>query len=149
MEATIQALGQILLRAIPTLLFLILIHFYLKAMFYRPLQKVLEQRREATEGAREAAEASLKSAAEKVAAFEQSLREARAEIYRGQEEVRRQWLEDQSARLDEARRQSHALIHEAGAQLTADKEAAKKELGTYADGLAEQIAQSLVAGRVA
>src|SRR6266852_2394384 len=149
MEATIQALGQILLRAIPTLLFLILIHFYLKAMFYRPLQKVLAQRREATEGARQAAEASLKSAAEKVAAFEQSLREARAEIYRQQEEVRRQWLEEQTARLAEARKASQALIWEASAQLAAEKEAAKRDLVTYADSLAEQIAQSIVSGRVA
>jgi F-type H+-transporting ATPase subunit b len=149
MEATIQALGQILLRAIPTLLFLILIHFYLKAMFYRPLQKVLAQRREATEGARQAAEASLKSAAEKVAAFEQSLREARAEIYRQQEEVRRQWLEEQTARLDDVRQQSRAMIQEASVQLNTEKEAAKRDLGTYADSLAEQIAQSIVSGRVA
>ena|ERR1700736_3565786 len=149
MEATLQALGQILLRAIPTLLFLILIHFYLKAMFYRPLRKVLDQRREATEGARQAAEASLKSAAEKVAAFEQSLREARAEIYRQQEDVRRKWLEEQTARLDQARHQSQTLIYEISAQLTAEKEAAKRDLATYADSLAEQIAQSLVAGGVA
>src|SRR5258707_8153846 len=98
MEATIQALGQILLRAIPTLLFLMLIHFYLKVMFYRPLQKVLDQRREATEGARQAAEASLKSAAEKVAAVEQSLREARAENYRQQEEEGRQGVGEKTPR---------------------------------------------------
>jgi F-type H+-transporting ATPase subunit b len=91
----------------------------------------------------------LASAAAKVAAFEQSLREARAEIYREQEEVRRKWLEEQTARLDDVRQQSRAMVQEASVQLNTEKEAAKHDLATYADSLAEQIAQSIVSGRVA
>src|ERR1035437_5121817 len=50
MEATLHALGGILLKAVPTFLLLVLLHFYLKGVFFKPLQKVLRQRYEATEG---------------------------------------------------------------------------------------------------
>ena len=96
MEATLHALGGILLRAIPTLLLVILLHFYLKAMFFGPLKNVLKQRHEATKGAREAAEASAKRAADKTAEYEAALQRARAEMYKEQEEARRKWLADQA-----------------------------------------------------
>ena len=55
MEATLHALSGILLRAIPTFLIVVFLHFYLKYMFFKPLGKVLQARYEATEGARLAA----------------------------------------------------------------------------------------------
>ncbi len=61
----LHALGGILLRAVPTFLLVILLHFYLKSMFFKPLEKVLSERFQATEGARQAAEKSLAEAAEK------------------------------------------------------------------------------------
>jgi len=55
MEATLQALGQILLRAVPTFLLVIFLNFYLKNIFFKPLRNVLRQRYEASEGARKRA----------------------------------------------------------------------------------------------
>ncbi len=55
MEATLAALGGILLKAIPTLLIVLLLHFYLKATFFKPLEKVLHERYNATEGSRKMA----------------------------------------------------------------------------------------------
>ena len=49
----LHALGGILLRAVPTFLLIILLHFYLKSIFFKPLERVLEARSEATEGARD------------------------------------------------------------------------------------------------
>jgi F-type H+-transporting ATPase subunit b len=48
MEATLHALSGILLRAVPTFLIVIFLHFYLKYMFFKPLDKVLQARYEAT-----------------------------------------------------------------------------------------------------
>ena len=50
----LQALGGILLRAVPTFLLVILLHFYLKSIFFKPLENVLRKRYDATEGARKA-----------------------------------------------------------------------------------------------
>src|SRR5713226_3404770 len=119
MDETMRALGAILLKAIPTVCFLLIVHLYLKYMFFRPLGKVLDKRREATEGARESAQTTLANAAEKTAAIEAALRKARDEIYQDQEETRRRWIVDQTNRLDEARRSSRELIHAARQELAA------------------------------
>lgn len=144
MDATLIQLGQLLLRAIPTLVLLLILHLYLKAMFFKPLQGVLQKRRDATEGAREAADASLKQASEKAAEYGTKLQEARAVIYKEQEEMRKRWLEEQTRHLDETRQKTHELIHNAKQQLDRDIDEAKGELKATSETLADQIAQSLL-----
>ena len=67
MESTLAALGGILLKALPTFFLFIFLHLYLRFVFFKPLEKVLKARYDATEGARKLAEASLAKAAEKAA----------------------------------------------------------------------------------
>ena len=43
MEATLHALGGILLRAIPTVILLLILHAYLRAVLFRPIEKMLKQ----------------------------------------------------------------------------------------------------------
>jgi F0F1-type ATP synthase membrane subunit b/b' len=152
MDATLHDLGGILLKAIPTLVLLLIVHLYLKRMFFGPMRDVLTKRREATEGTRksaEAAEALLAKASEKAAALEAALRKAREEIYQEQEEARRRWISEQTARLEEARRSSRDLIHQAKQQLDAEAAAAKRDLTATTAALADQIAQALLEGKAA
>ena len=149
MDATLHDLGGLLLKAIPTIILLLIVHQYLKWMFFGPMREVLAKRREATEGARKTAEALLAQASEKTAALEAALRKAREEIYREQEEARRQWISEQSARLEEARRSARDLIHKAKQQLEAETSAGKRELTATTTELADQIAQSLLEGKAA
>src|SRR5687767_7874846 len=122
MEATLNALAQILLQAIPTFFLVLLLHQYLKAVFFKPLARVLAERSEATEGARKKAAESLERAAAKAAAYEESLRVARNEIYREHEEVRRKWLSEQSAQVLEARTKADTAVKEAKAKLAGEAE---------------------------
>ena len=147
MDATFHALGGLLLRAVPTIVLVILLHFYLKAVFFGPLKKMLEQRNAATRGAREAAEASVKRAAEKTAEYEAALRQARANLYKEQEETRRQWLEEQSRQIDEARAHSHESLHRTRASMEAETAAARRDLEAQSGALAEQIARTVLEGR--
>lgn len=147
MEAILQALGGILLRAVPTVILLILAHLYLKHMFFRPLQKTLEKRREMTQGAVESAQASLAKAAEKAAMYEIALKEARAELYREQEETRRRWIDHQTSRIEEARQRTHERIQEASHNIAAEVETAKRDLASSSQMLALQITESLLARR--
>jgi len=149
MDATLHDLGELLLKAIPTLLLLLIVHLYLKRMFFGPMREVLAKRREATEGARKSAEALLAKASEKAAALEAALRKAREQIYQEQEEARRRWIGEQTARLEEARRNSRDLIHQAKQQLDAEAAAAKRDLTATTAALADQIAQSLLEGKAA
>ena len=149
MDETLRSLGGLLLKAIPTIVLLLIVHFYLKRMFFGPLREVLAKRREATEGARKSAEALVAQAAEKSAALEAALRTAREEVYREQEETRRRWISEQTEQLEETRRNSRDLIHQAKQQLDAETAAAKRELTATTAALADRIAQSLLEGKAA
>ena len=147
MDATLQALAGILLKAVPTLVLLIVVNFYLKWMFFRPLGEVLAKRRAATQGMRESAEALLKKADERAQSIEAKLRTAREEIYQEQEESRRRWVAEQTHRFDDARHQARELIHQSKLELEGEAASARRELAATADALADQIARSLLERR--
>jgi len=149
MDKTLQDLGSILLKAVPTLLLLVVVHFYLKFMFFKPLAAVLAKRREATEGARQAAEAAMAQSNSRAGEIEAALRKAREEIYQDQERHRKQLVEQQNQAIEQARQTSHSLVHEARQQVAGETEASKAELATYAETLAEQIAARLLPRRAA
>jgi F-type H+-transporting ATPase subunit b len=144
MESTLHDLGQLLLKAIPTLFLLLVVHLYLKRMFFRPMAAVLAKRRAATEGQRESAEAMRAKAGEQTKSIEEQLRQAREAIYQEQEEARRRWLGDQSVQLDEARKQARELIQQSGHNLDDEAAVAKNQLAENADAMADQIASSLL-----
>jgi F-type H+-transporting ATPase subunit b len=144
MDAMLHALGGILLKAVPTFLLVILLHFYLKSVFFKPLEKVLAQRYEATEGARKLAEQSLEQAAIKTAQYEAQLRTAKAEMYQAQEQLHKQLQEREAAAVSEARKNADAAVKLAGAQLAADVEAAKTSLAADSDMLANRIAETIL-----
>src|SRR6204780_5370661 len=108
MQTTLHALSMILLKAIPTFLLVILLHFYLKYMFFKPLEKVLRARYESTEGAQKRAAESLQKAADRTAEYEAALRSARAKIYQSQEELHRRLQEEHAAQVHAAREQAEA-----------------------------------------
>jgi len=144
MESTLRALGGILLRAVPTFLLVVVLHFYLKFVFFKPLGKVMRTRYEATEGARKLAEQSLERAAEKTAQYEAAIRAAKAEIYQSQEQLHKQLQQREAAEVLTARQRADAAIQEAKGGLAADVAAAKATLAADSDALADQIVESIL-----
>ena len=89
MEQTFQALGGILLKSIPTVVLLLLLHFYLKAMLLQAArwEGAETKRAELNEWrAQGSASKVLLAADQKQQEYEAKFREARAEVYRAQEE---------------------------------------------------------------
>lgn len=144
MEATLQALGQLLLKGVPTIILLLVVHFYLKRMFFRPMGEVLAKRRAATEGLKENAAAMRARAEEQTKSIEAQLQQARESIYQEQEEARRRWMTEQSAQLDDARQKARDLIHQAKLQLDDEAAAIKIQLQAASGTLADQIADALL-----
>jgi F-type H+-transporting ATPase subunit b len=149
MEATLHSLGEILLRAIPTFVLLILLHFYLKAIFFRPLRKLLHQRYEASEGARVAAAKSLEQAAAKAAEYEAALRNARGEVYEAHERMNKELQEQHEAELRAARKQADTAVEQAKAELAKEVETAKDRLARESELLASQIVEAVLRGQAA
>jgi F-type H+-transporting ATPase subunit b len=146
MEQTLHALAGILLRAIPTVIIVLLLHWYLKAMLFQPLAKVLKQREEATAGARHTAEESLQTAAKRAADFDKALIEARAEVYREQESQRKQWLEDQAAQIRTAKESGDRAVSEAQANLKQESAVARQTLADTSSSLADEITRTVLRG---
>jgi F-type H+-transporting ATPase subunit b len=149
MGDTLHALGQILLNAVPTFLLVLLLHFYLKYMFFKPMEKVLHQRYEATEGSRKMAEEAIERAAARTTEYEDALRAARSEVYQSQEILHQQLQERETAQLTTARQAAEAAVREAREQLSRDVEQAKATLGRESDALANEITESILRGSAA
>jgi len=144
MESTLHDLGQLLLKAIPTLFLLLVVHFYLKRMFFRPMSEVLAKRRASTDGLREKADAMRASALEQTKSIEEQLRQAREVIYQEQEEARRGWTADQGAQLEAARKQARELTQQSKHQLDDEAAVAGNQLAETSDALADQIVNALL-----
>ena len=144
MDETLRALGEILLKAVPTFLLVVFLHFYLKKVFFQPMEKTLHRRFEVTEGARLLAEQSLTRAAARTAEYEAAIRAARSEIYQAQEQLFKQLQENVAQQVAEARHSAEAAGRAARAQLAQDVEEAKSSLAGTSDALAGEIADSLL-----
>ena len=144
MDATFHALGGILLKAVPTFLFVVFLHFYLKTVFYKPLEQVRRRRYEATEGARKRAQESLERAAAKTAEYESALRAAKAIVYQTQEKLHQELQERQAAELHAARQQADAAVRQAKAGLAQDMQAARTDLARQSELLANQIVETIL-----
>ena len=149
MQETLNALGGILQKASITVVLLIILHFYLKAVLFGPLDRVMQKRRELTEGARKTAEDSLAAATRKADEYEAKLRDARAAVYKQQEEIRKRWLDEQAQQLAEARSRSEATVKSAREAIAQDVAAARASLQDTSAAVADQIVATVLGKRAA
>jgi F-type H+-transporting ATPase subunit b len=144
MAAMLHDLGGILLRSVPTFLLILLLHAYLKSMFFKPLEKVLEARRQATEGARQLAEQSLARAVAKTEQYEKELFAAKTGLYLAQEKAYKELQDRHAAAIAEARAAADTQVKQAKALLAADIEQARVTLAAESDALANRIAETVL-----
>jgi len=149
MEATLNALGDLLVKAIPTVIFFIILTVYLKAVLFRPLAKIFEERRKATEGVRELAQRAFEAAEKKNSEFEHALQIARAELHREREAMRRRWTEEQEQEIAKARAEAERQIEEAKRQIAQEVEKAQSELDAKVEDLSKDIVSSVLRRRAA
>src|SRR5260370_13211189 len=84
-QALLQALEGFLIGAIPTIIFIFLLFVAYQSLVHKPLQKILKERYERTEGAVTKAQADIAAAAAKTAEHAQRLRAARVAIFKVQQ----------------------------------------------------------------
>ncbi len=144
MDATLHALGGLLLRALPTFVLVLLLNAYLKFVFFRPMEKTLQERYDATEGARKLAEEAMERAAARTAEYEAAMRSARAEVYEAQERLHEELQERRAAQLQEARASADAAVQKAKAELASEVESERSALASQAEGLSDEITLSIL-----
>ncbi|MEO8097811.1 MAG: ATP synthase F0 subunit B [Acidobacteriota bacterium] len=147
MEQTLQALTGILLKAIPTIIILVILHQFLKAVLFSPVEKMLKERSALTHGARNIATESLAAAERKTLEYEAKLRDAKSAVYKDQEETRKQWLDQQAQQLERAHASATALVANVKKEIAAEALTARTSLESSSQALADQIATSILSGR--
>jgi len=149
MDKTLHDLGGIVLNALPTFFLVLILAFFVRFLYLKPLEKVLAERFRLTEGARKAAEESLKNADTKIAQYQEALNKARSEIDAEQAAFLQKVRAEQAALAEAARAESDAHVKEIKISIAEEAEAARQHLESQAEALAGQIADAILSRRVA
>jgi F-type H+-transporting ATPase subunit b len=144
MEQTLKQVGELLLGAVPTILLLLTLYALYTALVYKPLKRVLAERRRRTEGAIEKARADISAAESKTFEYEAKLRETKLAIFRAQEIRRQKALEARAEAVAEARKGSDTLIQQAKRQIQEEAEQAKQGLQAESQRLASEIIRAVL-----
>jgi F0F1-type ATP synthase membrane subunit b/b' len=149
MDKTLHDLGGIVLNGLPTFFLVLILASCVKYLYLNPLEKVLAERFRLTEGARKAAEDSLKSADTRIAEYEAALAGARGEIYREQAEFLSRFHADQAERVRTVRAESDRQVAAARQSIAKEAETARIGLESQSDTLAAQIADAILGRQAA
>ena len=149
MEATLKALADLLVEAVPTIIFFLFLAWYLKRVYFRPVAAILEERRKQTEGVRDLAQRAFEAADKRQSEFEHALQLARGEIYEEHEKLRRQWSQEQSDAIASAREELDNQIEDEKHRISEESDRAQTDLDSKVETLSEGIVNSLLGRRAA
>jgi F-type H+-transporting ATPase subunit b len=144
MDTTLRQVGQLLLDAIPTVVLLLLLYAIYQNFLRKPLERVLAQRRERTEGAVAKARADVASAEARTQEYEQKLRDARLAVFKAQDARRQQAQQLRIQALAEARQRAQQQLREAQLAIDQDMAAARAALQTETQRLASDIIRTIL-----
>lgn len=148
MDQILHDLAGLVVSGLPTFILVLILTICVKYLYLQPLDKVLAERYKLTEGARKAAEESLRNADSRISEYETALSQARSAIYQEQGDFLRQVHAEQTAQISAARAESDARIAAAKASIAREAEIARQGLDAQSDSLATSIADSILTGRV-
>ncbi len=149
MDKILHDLGGIVLNGLPTFFLVLILAFFVKFLYLKPLDKVLAERFRLTEGARKAAEDSLKNADTKIAEYQEALNKARSDIYLEQAAFLHKLHAEQAELAHAVRLESDTRVAEIKLSIAKEADAAREHLESQADALAGQIADAILSRRVA
>jgi len=144
MDTTLRQVGQLLLDAIPTVVLLLLLYVIYQNLLRKPLERVLAQRRERTEGAVAKARAEVASAESRTQEYEHKLREARLVIFKAQDARRQQAQQLRTQALAEARQRGQQQLREAKLAIDQDMAEARANLQGETQRLASDIIRTVL-----
>jgi F-type H+-transporting ATPase subunit b len=149
MDAIAKQIGGLLLGAVPTMVFFIVLVIAYGFLVRRPLDAVLAERRKRTSGAVEQARSAMSAAEAETAVFEDKLRAARAEIYAARDQRLAQWAAERESMLNEARALTSAKINAAKAELERGTAEARAQIEAMSGELSAKILRAVLPAGVA
>lgn len=129
------------------ILFIIFV-FVLNRILFRPVGRVLDERQTLTEGSANEARAARRRYESRLAEYEATIRQARAEGYRQSEQVRANALEERARVIEAAKEHANKMIEGAKTEIESQAASARAALESDARQVAEKISR-IVLGRTA
>ena len=128
-------------------LFLLFV-FVMNRLLFRPIGRVLDERQALTEGATNEARAASRRYQAKLAEYEETIRQTRAESYRRLEQERAQALEERRRLIEDAKQKTTVEIEQAKSEIGQQAEAARVSLEAESRQIADRISRTVL-GRTA
>jgi F-type H+-transporting ATPase subunit b len=140
----LHSLGQLFLGAVPTIIVVLLLYFFLRWAFFTPIQKAMAERDARIEGARKEAAAVEAAAEQEMDSYHEALRKARAEIYAEQEASRQAALDNRAKLLKAMRSRAQEEVAEAKKRIAGEVETARTQVEREAPALAGEIVRIIL-----
>src|ERR1700679_385973 len=144
MDETLHQLEGLLLGSVPPIFLFLLIVILYRLLVYGPLTRVLNERRERTEGAIEQANAAMAAAAAKTQEYEAQLRAARSRIFQARQLKQQQWTRERDNAIAEAHAAAQRQVDEAKSALQAQTDASHATIKDSIDELAKEILAAIL-----
>lgn len=137
-----------MLNGLPTFFLVLILAFFVRFLYLKPLEKVLAERFRLTEGARKAAEESQRNADTKIHEYQDALNHARSEIYREQAGFLQKFHAEQTELANAVRVESDRRVAEIKLSIAKEADLAREGLASQSEALAEEIADVILRRRV-
>lgn len=130
-----------------TIIYIVIVYMFMSRFFFRPITRVLHERRELIEGRMTAAHQAVSDADRKTGEYEQAIKSARGETFRRQEIQREKAISERAELVNRAKQNADTSVREAKVRLLAEAEAARTSLDTEVDSLAKQLTAAILQDR--
>jgi F-type H+-transporting ATPase subunit b len=144
MDQILNQLGGLVLGSVPTIVLFILLVAAYGLLVRRPLDRVLAERRARTSGAIGQARRAIAGAEAETAAFEEKLRDAKAEIFQMRDKRLKQWNAEREAALAQARQHMDDRVRGAKQEIEQSAHEARLQIEGTSEELSSRIVRALL-----
>lgn len=142
----LQQLGWLFLKSIPSIILFLLFYWFLRANFFKPLERTLAERNARINKARTEAHEVQAAAKDKAQSYEEALRKARAVVFAEQEAARQSALDERAELLRKARTAAQETVRVEKERIGREFAAARTQLESETNALAGRIAERILSG---
>ncbi len=143
----LHSLGQLFLGSVPTIIIVLLFYFFLRSVFFTPIQRAMAEREARIDGARAEAAAVEAEAKHEMESYHDALSQARAKIFSEQEAVRHEALENRGKLLKAMRVRAQEEVLAATKRIETESQAARAQVEREVPTLAGDIVRVILEKR--
>ncbi len=124
---------------IPAILIFLVLIFALNSLLFRPILRIQEERVKRTSGLMEQSRREVEDQQRLFGEYEAKIKNARAEGYRLQDQIRGEAAKKRAETIDEARKSAERVTEQSKSQIAAEVKAAKEKMADEAGEIAGRI----------